>query len=84
MPRIVYTCKKCKETTKKFFSKVSSVKESIECKHCKGEAERSLSAPSSKSTMTVDNGFQARETEIIHDIVEMNKERSDKGYNRGD
>lgn len=37
-----------------------------------------LSAPSSSSKITVDNGFQARAVEIRPDIVEINEERSNK------
>ena len=85
MPRIEYSCKseKCKRVFKKFFSKASSIAETIECKFCKEEAERILSAPTTKSVMVIDNGVQGRQTEIIHDIVDMNKERDEKGYNRG-
>jgi len=86
MPRIEYSCtnKKCKKSFKKFFSKASSIVEKTECKFCKEEAKRILSAPSTKSTMIVDNGVQGRQTEIMHDIVEMNQDRDKKGYNRGD
>jgi putative FmdB family regulatory protein len=84
MPRIEYACTKCKRIFKRFFSKASSIVDTTECKFCKEEAERILSAPTTKSTMVIDNGLQGRKTEIIHDIVEMNKERDKKGYNRGD
>jgi putative FmdB family regulatory protein len=80
----MYRCPSCGHDTKKFFNNVDSVTESTTCKNCGEKAERQLSSPSSKSTMIVDNGLQARETEIIHDIVNLNKERDEKGYNRGD
>jgi len=85
MPRIEYLCTKCNSYSKKFFSKSKDITEEITCKVCKKyQASRQLSAPSSKSTMTIDNGFQARSTEIIHDIVEMNRDKSIKGGDRGD
>jgi len=84
MPRIEYLCSSCKKVFKKYYSKAGAIQDKIECKFCDKKAERQLSAPSSKSTMTIDNGVQGRSTEIIHDIIEMNKERDEKGYNRGD
>ena len=39
-----------------------------------------LSAPSSVSKVIVDNGFQARAVEVNPDIIEINKERSEKDY----
>jgi len=84
MPRIDYLCSGCKKAFKKYFSKSGAITDKIKCKFCTEEADRQLSAPSSKSTMTLDNGVQGRATEIMHDIIDLNKERDKKGYNRGD
>lgn len=84
MPRIMYHCSKCGLNKKRFFNKLTDIADEMECPRCKHEMERVLGSPSSKSTMIVDNGAQARETEIIHDIIELNKERDEKGYNRGE
>ena len=84
MPRISYECTKCHRVTKRSFQKASFIKDTVECKYCGARSERLLGSPSTKSTMVVDNGLQGRKTEIIHDIVSLNKERDEKGYNRGD
>jgi hypothetical protein len=39
-----------------------------------------LSAPSSTSKITVDNGVQARAVEINPDIIEINEARANKNY----
>lgn len=48
------------------------------CTICSKNMKKLLSAPSSSSKITVDNGFQARAVEIRPDIVEINEERSNK------
>jgi len=42
--------------------------------------KKMLSAPTSLSKVTVDNGFQAKAVEIIPNIIELNEERSSKDY----
>ena len=85
MPRIKYSCSSCGKSFKRFFTSAKKITDIVDCKLCQAKgAIRQLSAPSSKSTMTIDNGAQARATEIIHDIVELNRDKSVKGGNRGD
>lgn len=42
--------------------------------------KKQLSAPSSSSKVTVDNGVQARAVEVNPDIVEINEQRANKNY----
>ena len=51
------------------------------CPVCnKNDLKKQLSAPSSSSKISVDNGVQARAVEITPDIIEINKARSEKDY----
>jgi hypothetical protein len=79
MPIIHYLCE-CKHSTKKFYRKPKEAPDSIDCILCQCKAARQLSAPSSKSTVTVDNGFQARAVEVTPEIIEINEKRSEKDY----
>ena len=65
---------------KKFYRTAKNVPSCFTCIHCGKEAKKQLSAPTSTSKIVVDNGFQARAVEINPDIVEINKERSEKNY----
>jgi hypothetical protein len=81
MPRIPYSCNSCNKTKKKFYKASSDVKDKIECE-CGGELLRKLSSPSSKSTMVVDNGVQAKATELDRDIVEIIEDREASSLKR--
>jgi len=74
MPRISYKCEACGETKKKYYSKAKSIKNTIECE-CGEEMARKLSSPSNKSKMIVDNGVQAKATELDRDIVDIIEDR---------
>ena len=84
MPRISYYCSKCDKYTKKFYKSSKNITKNIECE-CGGEMARKLSAPSSKSTMVVDNGVQAKATELDRNIVDIIEDREEASLKqRGD
>ena len=74
MPRVNYKCKRCPLSIKKFYKKSKDIKKTIECE-CGGELVRQLSSPTQKSTMVIDNGVQAKATELNTDIVEIIEDR---------
>jgi len=79
MPIFAYQCSEG-HVDKKFHRQVSQAPACIVCKTCKKEAKKILSAPSSGSKITVDNGVQARAVEIVPNIIELNHEKSNKDY----
>jgi len=74
VPRINYKCK-CGHEKKKFFSTAKKITNSIECEKCGGELQRQLSSPTQKSTMVIDNGVQAKATELDREIVDIIEDR---------
>lgn len=78
MPILVFTCGD--HQTKKFYRSAKDAPSSLTCDHCGKTSKKTLSAPSSGSKITVDNGVQARAVEIVPNIVELNEERSQKNY----
>lgn len=84
MPIIAYSCSSCKNIAKKFYRLVPQAPGVLVCDKCNGEMKKLLSAPSSVSKISVDNGAQARAVEIIPDIIELNQERNDKDYREED
>ena len=83
MPLIAYQCE-CGSVIKKFTRAASGAPSSLICAVCSKTMKKLLSAPSSTSKITVDNGFQARQVEINPDIVEINEERSNKNLREED
>jgi hypothetical protein len=79
MPLIAYQCE-CKNSKKKYYRQVKDVPAFIICDKCGKESKKVLSSPTNSSKITVDNGLQARAVEIIPDIIEINKARSEKDY----
>lgn len=80
MPLIAYACK-CGNNEKKFIRQAKDALASFLCPKCNSsEMRKLLSSPSSSSKITVDNGVQARAVEIVPDIIEINKARSEKDY----
>ncbi len=79
MPLISYICE-CKNSTSKYYRQVKQAPACLLCEKCGKEMKKTLSAPTTSSKITVDNGFQARAVEIIPDIVEINQQRSSKDY----
>lgn len=80
MPLIAYVCS-CGNTAKKLIRQVKDAPASMLCEKCNTQnMKRALSAPSSTSKITVDNGVQARAIEVNPDIIAINRERSEKNY----
>jgi len=71
---------KCPYSTTKFFRSVKDVPSSITCVKCNQPATRVLKGPSSQSIVTVDNGIQARATEVNLELVQDIKDRSTKDF----
>lgn len=81
MPRISYVCKECKSTKKKFYKSAKDIENKMECE-CGGELVRQLSSPAQRSKMVVDNGVQAKATELDRDIVEIIEDREESQLKR--
>lgn len=47
---------------------------------CGNEYKKQLSAPSSKSVITIDNGVQAKSVEVNLDTIKSNEENSTKDF----
>ena len=78
MPLIAYACEPCNSVVKKFVRAAKDSPSFLICTNCAKNMKKLLSAPSSSSKITVDNGHQARAVEINPDIVEINQDRSNK------
>lgn len=78
MPIIAYQCS-CGLVTKKFYRAVKDIPSCIVCK-CGNDSDRTLSAPSSASMVSIDNGVQARAVEVNLNIVEDIRNRSTKDF----
>lgn len=50
------------------------------CKKCGKQAKKQLKAPASRSIVVVDNGVQARATEVNMELVEDIEARSTKDF----
>ncbi len=81
MPRVPYICKDCSATKKKYYTSSKKIQNKLECE-CGGELLRQLSSPSQKSTMVVDNGVQAKATELDREIVEIIEDREESQLKR--
>jgi hypothetical protein len=79
MPIIAYSCE-CGTIMKKFYRMAKSAPSCFSCNKCDKIAKKILSAPSSSSIIVVDNGIQAKSVEVNMEIIESNKERSEKNY----
>ena len=78
---IGYTCNNsdCKNSISKFFKNHLEVAPFLDCGACGvGKLERDFEAPTSKSTVTIDNGFQAKSIEVLVDVIEREREKVDR------
>lgn len=78
MPMVNFKCNnpKCDNEITKFYTKIKDIVPSLDCGACgTGKLERQLGAPSAKSTQVIDNGVQARKTEVMNDVVEKERNR---------
>ena len=84
MPRVSYQCPDCEAVKKKFYKTAKEIQKTLKCE-CGGELVRQLSSPSQRSKMIVDNGVQAKATELDRDIVEIIEDREEASLKqRGD
>jgi hypothetical protein len=69
----------CDNEISKFFHKHTDVPPFLECGACgTGKMERELSAPSTKSTIVVDNGYQSKSVELLTETVQNEFDRLEK------
>lgn len=70
----------CGNHITKYYKSLKDVTPFLDCGACgTGKLERTLAAPSSKSTQFIDNGAQARRVEVMQEVVEQEQ---DKLYNK--
>ena len=79
MPLIYYLCK-CGNSLSKFFRKSKEVNPTLTCDKCNQELKKQLSPPNSSSVIVVDNGLQARATEVNLEVVKDIENRSTKDF----
>lgn len=70
----------CGHSANKFFRSAKDAVGDIKCDKCDRVMARGLKAPASTSTVIVDNGVQARATEVNLEVVEDIKARSTKDF----
>lgn len=69
----------CDNGIDKFFKSATDIPPFLDCGACgTGKLERTLGAPSSKSTQVVDNGSQARRVEVMSVVVEQEQAKLDQ------
>jgi hypothetical protein len=80
MPLIHYLCG-CLYSTTKFYRQPRDAPLVIVCRKCSRlESKKQLSAPNSKSITVIDNGVQARATEVDLEVVKDIEARSTKDF----
>lgn len=77
MPLIHYLCK-CGNSLSKFFRKTKEANFELTCDKCGEQLKKQLSPPNSSSVVIVDNGLQARATEVNLEIVKDIENRNTK------
>jgi len=78
MPIILFKCNNpdCDNHIEKVFTKVKDIPPFLDCGQCgTGKLERQLGAPTQNKTEIVDNGLQAKQTEIMSEVVEKERDR---------
>ena len=88
MPLIRFKCTSCGQEESKLIKAVDlkGLPNRHSCEHCGSEDGmlRQLGGPASVGKMTIDNGVMAKAVEIVPDIVEINKNESNKDRTKGD
>jgi len=70
----------CDNCITKYYKKAKDIAPFLDCGACgTGKLERTLAAPTAKSTQFIDNGSQARRVEVMQEVVEQEQ---DKLYNK--
>jgi len=75
---IMFSCNnpECKNSISKFFKSHKDIPPFLDCGECgTGKLEREYSSPSSKSTVFVDNGMQAKTVEVLSEVVERESQK---------
>ena len=75
---VKFTCNnpECNNEITKLFKSKLDIPPFLDCGDCgSGKLERQLSAPSTKSTQIVDNGMQARQVEVMNEVVLKQEEK---------
>ena len=82
MPLIHYAHGKdeCPYSISKFFRSPKDAPSTVKCIKCTKDMKKMLKGPSSSSIISIDNGFQARATEVNLEIVEDIETRSTKDF----
>ena len=78
MPLIRFCCNNpdCDNEITKHYTKIKDIAPWLDCGQCgTGKLERTMAAPTSKSTQVIDNGVQVRETEVMNAVVEKEQDR---------
>ena len=66
----------CDNNISKYYKVAKDIAPFLDCGACgTGKLERTLGAPSSKSTQFIDNGNQARKVEVMNAVVEREQQR---------
>ena len=79
MIKFVCNNPECDNEIDKFFKTAKDIAPFLDCGACgTGKLERTLGAPSSKSTQFLDNGAQARKVEVMSAVVEKEQEKLKK------
>jgi len=81
MPMIKFQCNnpECDNHINKLYNSSNEVPPFLDCGACgTGKLERTIAAPSSKSTQFVDNGHQARRVEVMQEVIEKETEKLHK------
>lgn len=76
---IAFSCNnsKCHNSITKFFKTFKDVPSFLDCGACGvGKLERQLSAPTTKSTVIIDNGNQDRAVEVNSEIIQQEEQRA--------
>ena len=69
----------CDNEISKYFKSFKDISPFLDCGACgTGKLERTLGAPSTKSTQFIDNGIQARRVEVMSEVVQKERDKLDK------
>jgi len=75
---ILFVCNNpdCDNSIKKYYKKSKDIAPFLDCGACgTGKLERTLGAPTTKSTQFVDNGTQSRKVEVMNKVVEKESDK---------
>jgi len=76
MIRFVCNNPDCDNEITKYYKTAKDINPFLDCGACgTGKLERTLGAPTSKSTQFIDNGSQAKRVEVMKEVVEKESEK---------